>query len=89
MDCKVCRESMYSYLRGYLDREEQRQCNDHLHGCPECRREVEQELRLNDLLDDWDVAGVGRSFAERLLRRPEKKRQRTRGHWLRRLLPIP
>jgi len=84
VDCKLCRENIHSYLRGYLSKEEKEEVEAHLKSCFECRREVEQEQALTAIMDAWKVPKAGRAFEVCFTARLVKEKNRLPG-WLRRL----
>jgi anti-sigma factor RsiW len=86
VDCKLCRENIHSYVRGYLSADDQKQFEEHLEICLDCRREVEQEKKLNEIMNGWEVAKVNKAFDVNLTYRlAEEKTRRPQQSWFKRL----
>ncbi len=50
MNCCGCREQMLAYVEGRLAPSRRREVTDHLNGCPGCRFEFEQGVRIHERL---------------------------------------
>ncbi|MCK5241803.1 zf-HC2 domain-containing protein [bacterium] len=85
VDCKLCRENIHSYVRGYLSLEERQRFKEHLESCLECRREVEQEQKLTDIMNGWEVVKVSKAFDVNLTTRlTEEKNRCPKQSWFKR-----
>lgn len=83
MDCKLCRENIYRYLRGQLSRSVHDVFEMHLAKCPDCNREVAQEKRLSEFLNEWPAPEPSLGFETRLAQRLQEARQPETGWWQR------
>ncbi len=50
MNCERFREKLLAFVRGELSDEERQEMEKHLHECPACRVEYEEELRIEKIL---------------------------------------
>ncbi len=58
MNCDTARRHFPLYLYGELELEQEETLEQHVEGCPPCRRELERERSLHQFLDsgDWEPA---------------------------------
>lgn len=66
MDCKLCREHMKEYLMEKMDSASMKAYRHHLGVCPDCRREVDQTDKLNQLLNSLSTPKVSHDFDQKL-----------------------
>lgn len=69
MRCDDVRELRIDRLRGRLSPDRARELDDHLAECPACRAELEEEKRLDHVLDRLPGLPVPEGFALRVLSR--------------------
>ncbi len=69
MRCDDVRDLRIEWLRGRLPAERTRELDDHIAGCPACRAELEDERRLDQVLDRAPGMAVPDGFALRVLAR--------------------
>ena len=72
MNCPECRELLPCYLSGELEPLRARAFQDHLRDCPECAREMEQQMNLDHqlratiLAEDVDTTRVDRRVRQQI-----------------------
>lgn len=69
MRCDEIRDLRIDWLRGRLPEERAREVDGHLVGCASCRADLEEERRLDHILDAVPSVEVPRGFAQGVLAR--------------------
>lgn len=82
MECKYCRERMLDYLRQRLNADDAQAFDLHLSQCPDCRWEIDQHRRLDQLLDTWQVPPAQPGFERHLNMKLEKETASWWQRWL-------
>jgi anti-sigma factor RsiW len=56
MTCHDYKDLMMGYLDNELSEEQRRQFEEHLSGCPECKKELEEFKKLKAITDEVTLA---------------------------------
>ncbi|MEW6712936.1 MAG: zf-HC2 domain-containing protein [Candidatus Riflebacteria bacterium] len=66
MDCQKCKSLISEYLEENLDNSMKQHFEEHIAGCPECEKELNDLLDSWQILDDYMVPKVSENFTQKV-----------------------
>jgi len=88
MECKGIKEKLCAYLEGIVSPEEKRIIEEHLPSCPECRKNLADLKKTEELVKDLAEVEPPAWFAQKIMSRIRAEEEKKKGLWQKLFYPL-